>query len=70
MNLFTITEHIIDAAVKVHRELGPGLFERVYETVLAHELTKRGLRIHRQAPINLIYEGEQLALPTNEWAWC
>ena len=39
---------IVDAAYKVHQELGPGLLESAYEACLAHELTKRGLIIERQ----------------------
>jgi GxxExxY protein len=48
---------IIDAAVGVHRELGPGLLETVYEVVLAHELQQRGLRVLRQMPIQIRYKG-------------
>ena len=47
----------IDAAIGVHRELGPGLMETVYETVLAHELVQRGLRVERQVPITISYKG-------------
>ena len=39
---------IIDAALVVHRALGPGLLESVYEVCLAHELSKRGLNVRRQ----------------------
>ena len=42
---------ILDAAIVVHRELGPGLLESVYETVLAYELQQLGLRVNRQVPI-------------------
>ena len=52
---------IVDAAVKVHRILGPGLLESVYEAVLAHELTRRGLRVERQVAIDIVYE--ELRLP-------
>jgi GxxExxY protein len=52
-----ITAGIIDAALKIHRSLGPGLLESVYETILAHELKKRGFLIERQKAIPLIYEG-------------
>ena len=48
---------VVDAAVKVHMALGPGLLESVYEVVLAHELTKRGLCVDRQVPIRIEYEG-------------
>jgi len=48
---------IVDACYKVHTTLGPGLFESVYETVLTHELGKRGLKVLRQQAIPLVYEG-------------
>jgi len=38
---------VVDAAIAVHRTLGPGLLESVYETVLAYELSKRGLHVDR-----------------------
>ena len=47
----------IEAAIQVHRELGPGLLESVYEIVLAHELTQRGLHVERQVPITIAYKG-------------
>ncbi len=46
---------VVDAAVSVHRELGPGLLESVYEAVLAHELRKRGLRVDRQVSVPIEY---------------
>lgn len=46
---------MVDACVQVHRELGPGLLETVYETVLAKELEDRGLHVARQVPIPIIY---------------
>lgn len=48
---------IINAAIAVHRELGPGLLEAVYEAVLARELTERGLKVVRQVPIPITYKG-------------
>jgi GxxExxY protein len=47
---------IVDAAYKVHRELGPGLLESAYEACLAHELTKRGLIIERQKEQPVFYD--------------
>ena len=47
---------VIDAAVTVHRELGPGLLESVYEVVLAHELEDRGLEVVRQVPVAIRYK--------------
>lgn len=52
-----ISKEVVDAAVKVHTKLGPGLLESVYESVLSRELEKRGLRIERQVPIPIEYEG-------------
>ena len=48
---------VVDSAVVVHRELGPGLLETVYEVILAHELRQRGLRVERQVPIAIEYRG-------------
>jgi GxxExxY protein len=47
---------IVDAAFKVHSTLGPGLFESVYEATMAHELVRRGCRIHCQRGIPVIYD--------------
>ena len=47
----------IAAAIDVHRHLGPGLFESVYEIVLVHELKERGLKVERQVPISIVYKG-------------
>jgi len=48
---------VLDAAFKIHTNLGPGLLESVYEAVLAYELTKRGVVVRRQVPIPIRYEG-------------
>jgi len=47
---------IVDAAVAVHREFGPGLLESVYEAILAFELGQRGLSVKRQVPIPIRYK--------------
>jgi GxxExxY protein len=47
---------ILDCAIAVHRELGPGLLESVYQIVLAYELQQRGLRVNRQVPIQIRYK--------------
>jgi len=52
-----IGRQVVDAAIAVHREIGPGLLESVYETVLAHELGQRGLHVERQVPIATEYRG-------------
>ena len=50
---------IVDCAVHLHQGLGPGLLETVYETVLAHRLEKCGLRVDRQVPIPIEFDGEK-----------
>ena len=52
-----IASQIVDAAYSVHKALGPGLLERVYETCFCHELTKRGLSYERQIDIPIEYDG-------------
>ena len=47
----------IEAAIEVHRELGPGLLESVYEKALAYELVQRGLHVERQVPIPIAHKG-------------
>ncbi len=53
----SIAKKIVDAAFAVHKALGPGLLERVYEVCFCHELTKRGLKYLRQVNIPIIYDG-------------
>ena len=52
-----IAKVIVDAAYRIHGALGPGLLESVYETLLATELARRGLRVVRQHPIPVEWEG-------------
>ena len=52
-----ITGAIIDSAVKLHRDLGPGLLESVYEVVLARMLERRGFQVERQKSIRFEYDG-------------
>jgi GxxExxY protein len=63
--MFAVTENeiarqIVDAAYKIHTTLGPGLFESVYEAVLAQELSKRGLQLVRQQPLPVVWENLHL----------
>jgi GxxExxY protein len=51
-----LTEQIIGAAIEVHRILGPGLLESIYEEALAHELTMRGIRCERQIEVDVRYK--------------
>ena len=53
---------VVDAALKIHRALGPGLLESVYGATLAFELTKRGLNVLAQQGIPVVYEEVQLEL--------
>lgn len=59
----SIATIIVEAALKIHRRLGPGLLESVYETILAHELTQRGLSVERQKAVPIIYEGLEFPDP-------
>lgn len=57
-----ITGVVINAAMKVHSVLGPGLLESVYQACLAHELRARRLRIASQVGLPVLYEGEKIEL--------
>jgi len=50
---------IVDCAVHLHQNLGPGLLETVYEALLARKLEQRGLSVQRQVPIAIEYEGQK-----------
>ena len=52
-----LTEKIIGAAIEVHRELGPGLLESVYEEALCFELGLQGIAFERQVPADIVYKG-------------
>jgi GxxExxY protein len=52
-----IAREVVDAALKLRRHFGPGIYESVYEPVLAYELNKRNLATRQQTPVPLIYEG-------------
>ncbi len=54
MEVNQITGSIVDAAMKVHTALGPGLLERVYEKCLTHELVKRGLHVETQVWVPVV----------------
>ena len=54
-----IGKAIVNAAFKVHKELGPGLLEKVYEACMAYELRKAGYDVKRQVDIPFFYDGLQ-----------
>ena len=56
MNENEIAKIIVDAAFQIHKRLGPGLLETVYEVVLAHDLKRRGLKVKRQVPVAIVYD--------------
>lgn len=57
MNENEIGRLVVDCAIQLHRDLGPGLLESVYEVVLAEMLRERGLKVARQVPIPIVYRG-------------
>jgi iron complex transport system substrate-binding protein len=52
-----VTGDVLDLSIRLHRELGPGLLETVYETVLAAALAKKGYPVLRQQPVDIEFEG-------------
>jgi GxxExxY protein len=57
-----LTYQIIGSAIEVHKALGAGLLERVYEQALCHELELRGFKYNRQCSVDVDYKGYQLSL--------
>ncbi len=57
-----LTNSILGAAIEVHRHLGPGLLESIYDACLAWELRARDIRIERQVPVPVMYKGLQVPL--------
>jgi len=53
----SVARKIVDAAYAVHKTLGPGLLEKVYEVCFCHELSKRGLEYKRQVDVPIVYDG-------------
>jgi GxxExxY protein len=71
-----IGKAVINAAYKVHKELGPGLLEKVYEACFCHVLTKEGYNVQRQVDIPIVFdnlvfsEGLKLDVVVNELVIC
>ena len=59
MDVDAISADVVDAAIRIHRGLGPGLLESVYETVLAADLERRGYKVDRQMPVDIKFDGMQ-----------
>ncbi|NUM52698.1 MAG: GxxExxY protein [Candidatus Hydrogenedentes bacterium] len=55
-------ERVLGAAIAAHAELGPGLFETIYEHALLIELEERGVSAKNQVPINVVYKGRDLGI--------
>ena len=60
MNKNEISGAVVDAAMKIHSALGPGLLESAYAACLKHELIKRGLRVSCEVPLPVVYDGVRL----------
>ena len=57
MDIEELAEHAVDSGFRIHKEIGPGLLESVYETLLANRLQRRGLQVERQKPIPIEFDG-------------
>jgi len=60
MEIEEVARIIVDAAIKVHKTLGPGLLESAYQVCLAYELRKRGLRVECEVPLPVVYDGQYI----------
>jgi len=60
MDIEEVARQIVDSAIKVHRELGPGLLESAYQTCLAYEIRKRGLQVECEISFPIRYDGIDL----------
>ncbi len=58
MDIEDVAKTIVDSAIKVHRELGPGLLESAYQKCLAYELGKRGLNVQCEVEVPIVYDGQ------------
>jgi iron complex transport system substrate-binding protein len=56
MDMEVLAREVVDCGYDIHRRLGPGLLESVYELVLMRALEKRGLRVERQTPISFVFD--------------
>lgn len=56
-DLEALASAVVDDALRIHRELGPGLLESVYEMILAGKLVQRGIEVAREVPVSIDYDG-------------
>ena len=61
LDVDAISGDVIDLALRLHKDLGPGLLENVYETVLAGKLVEKGYAVRRQVPIDIEFEGSRFS---------
>ena len=62
MEMNDLTGLVIEHSIDIHRKLGPGLFESVYEEVLHYKLTQSGLQVQRQQEVPVIFEGKKMGI--------
>jgi GxxExxY protein len=60
MDINTLSSKIIGAAIEVHKTLGPGLLESIYEECLCHELSLQNISFERQKPLPIVYKGKKM----------
>ena len=60
MDINHLSSLIIKAAIKVHKELGPGLLETVYQSCMLIELKKMGIKVHSEVPVEIYYDGQKV----------
>jgi GxxExxY protein len=60
MNINEISGAIIDCSIKIHKALGPGLLESVYQRILIYELRKAGLEVQKEVPIPVTWDGNSI----------
>jgi GxxExxY protein len=60
MDINKLSSKVIGAAIEVHKALGPGLLELVYEECISHELSLRDISFERQKPLSVFYKGKKL----------
>jgi GxxExxY protein len=60
MDIERVAREIVDSAIKIHRTLGPGLFESTYQKCLTHELGSRGWQVQNELVLPITYDGVQI----------